>query len=619
VTHVGSLLQEDIESMCALFLSFKLLINGNIQKTNYCKDIHKVKMTLILNWLIFIALFIKCLSIQGEIFYVSNFGAYPNDNIDDSHGIQLAVNTAISSGLNSTVIFGSGTYNLSSTINVTNAINLTITGQGMDQTLLVGNNPLFIFFAEYCNGLTIRSFSIDFDPFPFTAGYITHVNDTYLDVQIQPPHRTDVNRQVHSIFRYDPIAMRAAFGSQAYQIFQSSPTNVSTSLVSPGVLRIPIRTRYQFIQGDPIVAIYDLPYNAISVKYTTDVTIQSITVYASWLMGLLTFRATRLNVIDYHAKPRDGHWLSTNSDCMHFTDAREYIYLSNSKCHLTGDDGLNVHRVYLLVAEVVNSSALILKAISWIEPVNIGEEIRLEFTSDKQPFTAHESGIVASSSILNSTDSRLFIFTTPVNVSVGDWAYVADRSILTVRNFTVLNNRGRGALLETRNVDIRNSVFNRTSAPAIFFQPSLFWREGPAAENVTLANNLYINCNEGISQEKGIITFLPDPIQMTPVVNDIRIESSTFYFGNYSQGIIQGNNANNVYLSGNYIATNSSAPLISICNSRNITASNNTFVDTQSKIDQYYTFDTTNPCQMNLSSLIDLPPSAFNSSFPPPV
>ena len=51
----------------------------------------------------------------------------------------------------------------------------------------------------------------------------------------------------------------------------------------------------------------------------------------------------------------------------------------------------------------------------------------------------------------------------------------------------------------------------------------------------------------------------------------------------------------------------------------NITASNNTVVDIQSKIDQYYTFDESNPCQMNLSSLIDLPPSAFNSSFPPPV
>ncbi len=125
---------------------------------------------------------------------------------------------------------------------------------------------------------------------------------------------------MHSIFRYDPIEKKPAFGSKAYQIFQTPPTNVGTSLVSPGVLRIPIRTRYQFVQGDPIVAIYFPSDHTIELKYTSDVTIQSITMYDSWMMGLLTFRVTRLNVIDYHTEPRDGHWLSTNSDCMHFID-----------------------------------------------------------------------------------------------------------------------------------------------------------------------------------------------------------------------------------------------------------------------------------------------------------
>jgi hypothetical protein len=42
-------------------------------------------------------------------------------------------------------------------------------------------------------------------------------------------------------------------------------------------------------------------------------------------------------------------------------------------------------------------------------------------------------------------------------------------------------------------------------------------------------------------------------------------------------------------------------------------------VNSGGKIDTYYTFDGSVPCAMNLSSLIDLPASAFNSSFPPPV
>ena len=147
----------------------------------------------------------------------------------------------------------------------------------------------------------------------------------------------------------------------------------------------------------------------------------------------------------------------------------------------------------------------------------------------------------------------------------------------------------------------------------------MYWHEGPEARNVSLINNIFIENNEGLTQEKGIITILPDPPQLIPVFNDFRIESSTFYFGTYSQGLLQSDNVNNLFITGNYIATNSSTPIISICNSRNLTAANNCVANNQTKIDQYYTFDSSSPCSMNLSSLIDLPPSAFNSSFPPPV
>jgi hypothetical protein len=139
------------------------------------------------------------------------------------------------------------------------------------------------------------------------------------------------------------------------------------------------------------------------------------------------------------------------------------------------------------------------------------------------------------------------------------------------------------------------------------------------SRNISLIENLYIENNEGIAQEKGLITILPDPIQLIPVFNDLRIESSTFYFGNYSQGLLQSDNTHNLFISGNYIATNSSIPLISICNSQNVSAENNCVVNKGTKIDQYYTFDKSNLCSMNLSSFINLPSSAFNSSFPPPV
>ncbi|UJR32635.1 hypothetical protein I4U23_020095 [Adineta vaga] len=577
-----------------------------------------MKIMYVEGWFILFLILIECLTIRGKTFFVSNFGASPNDNIDDAKNIQLAVNTAINYGSGSILIFESGTYNLSSTIQISNATNLTILGQGMDETLLLGTARIFIFFAQYCYGIKISSLSIDYDPYPFTAGYVINATNIYLDIQVQTPHRADINRRVIGLIRYDPMEMRPAFGSQTYNFYQVPPNNVNTSLISPNILRIPIASLTNFHQGDAIVAVYDISTHAIYIHDSTDVSIQSINVHSAWGMVLVTNRVRRLTIFDYHVTPNNERWLSANSDCMHLISNREYITLTDSKCQMQGDDGLNVLTPYVSVANIINSSALILQAFNWTDPLLIEDGTQLEFSSSKRPFTAYETGTIVSSSFYTST-SQLFTFSSSINASIGDFVCVADVASLTIRNFTVEHNRARGILLETRNIDIRQSIFNKTSGPALLFQPSLYWYEGLPSRNVTLAENLYIHCNEGIGQQQGFITILPDPIQLVSVIDDIRVESSTFYFGSLSQGLIQSNNANNVYITGNYIATNSSQPLILICNSRNITASNNTVVNIQTKLDQYYRYDTTNPCQMNLSTLIDLPPSAFNSTFPPPI
>lgn len=88
--------------------------------------------------------------IEGKLFFASDYGAYSDDNIDDTYGIQMAVNEAIKHGFRSQVIFGAGIYNLSSKIAIDGANNLTVTGQGMDKTTLLGSNPVEIFSIYKC-------------------------------------------------------------------------------------------------------------------------------------------------------------------------------------------------------------------------------------------------------------------------------------------------------------------------------------------------------------------------------------------------------------------------------------------------------------------------------------
>jgi hypothetical protein len=411
--------------------------------------------------------------------------------------------------------------------------------------------------------------------------------------------------------------MRVAFGPNTYAVYQTPPTNVNTTLVSENVLRMPLAVPSNFIVGDAVVAHFINPNDTIFVYGTVDFTIQSITMYTSWAMGLFTMKIRRFNIIDFHIVPRNGRWLSSPSDCIHVVSSREYVNVIDSTCQATGDDGLNVFRPFIAIVEVVSPTTIVVKTGGTTDPyIQVGEHI--EFTSKTQPFTVYATGMVVASAPVGS-DVRILIFNISINASIGDWICNVDLPLLTIRNFTVHSNRARGIVLETRNIDVRNSVFNRTSAPAIIIQPSLNYYEGPEARNVTLSHNLFINCNEGIGQQQGIIALVPDPIQLVPVINDIIIESSSFYYRNYSEHLLESFNVNNLVFRDNYIATNLTTPIVQLCNARNITASNNTVVNIHGKLEQYYGFEGRHGCQLNLTSLIDLPPSAFNSSFPPPV
>jgi len=570
-----------------------------------------------------IIVLIECLLLIGiesrqEIF-VSSYGVYPDDGIDDTNGIQLAINESIRSGLRTDIIFGYGIYDLSSTITIENANNLTISGQGIDKTWLIGHDAIGIFVILYSEQIELKMFSIDFDVLPFTGGYVVNVEEKYLDVEIVSPHKVDVDRQVFAILRYDPIEMRPAFGSRTYEIYQHPSVNDSkTTNVSESVLRVPLLKPTEFETGDAIVVRYVATHNCLDAQFVVDLRVESVRMYTCWCMGFLNLGVRRVTIKDYHLIPREGRWMSSIVDCIHFSDARDWISISDSQCQSMGDDGVNVHAVYFLILEIVNSTTMIIETVTGSGPLDLGVGTHLEFSRHDQPFTAYANGTIAFIHF-HSANTRIVTMTNSIDMNLRDFVCVSDTPSLTITNLTVSHNRARGILLETRNIHVQQSIFNRTSGPAVLIQPSLFWYEGPNARNITLSQNVYLHNNEGIAQEKGVISILPFPIQNQTIINDILIQSSTFILGNSTRQFLQSNNANNLLIRDNYLTLTNTSTIISICNSRNLSATNNSVETNQVQIRSFFEFDQNQPCSFNLTSLIDLPNSAFNSSFPPPV
>ncbi len=123
-------------------------------------------------------------------------------------------------------------------------------------------------------------------------------------------------------------------------------------------MHIPLSRAAKFLVGDPVIARYAFSNHSIYAQDSTDLIIQSITIYTSWFMGIITTRIKRLNIINFHVRPRDGRWISIIVACLHLTDNRENISIIDSECQFMGD----IHSSYFNISQVINSIALIIQS-----------------------------------------------------------------------------------------------------------------------------------------------------------------------------------------------------------------------------------------------------------------
>ncbi|MBZ2196279.1 right-handed parallel beta-helix repeat-containing protein [Occultella gossypii] len=132
-------------------------------------------------------------SAHPDAIHVRDFGAVPDDGIDDTVAIRTALAAAIASGRPTTVLFDSGTYQLTpdpdggASLPITGAVGLTLVGavgaDGRPTTRLVGGLPLANdiapatqFTLTDCQGLTMKNFVLDYSPRATSSGEVVSVD-----------------------------------------------------------------------------------------------------------------------------------------------------------------------------------------------------------------------------------------------------------------------------------------------------------------------------------------------------------------------------------------------------------------------------------------------------------
>ena len=570
----------------------------------------------------FVLILIHCpLLLTQSVFNPSTYGAYPDDGVDDTTSLQSAIDAAIRSGPGATVQLLPGTYDLNATLQVHNCHSFTFNGSSPSSTLLLLHAATGALAYSQCSNLTFSHFSIDFAPlyWSFTAGFISNVSTTSpysLDVAVTAPHLPLAGVSASAIFVYDPVNMRPASGPSTYEIFQSVPT--LSTIVAPGVVRFALQSRGAWKVGQPVVVRYVGGPHVISGEDVLGLRMQSMVVYTSWDMSHASNRVHNLRVVDYHVRRGEGRWLSTWADCLHFADHREAMEIVDSSCEGMGDDGLNVHSYFFNATQLLNATTVVVSLTkAWEDTLSVGVGTSMAFAHAATPFVAYGSYQVAALREYSST-SFVYTFTAPVlGVEVGDIVYVNNPLSLLLSNFTVKNNRARGVLLELHNVTIDRCLFQHTSGPALLFQPSFFWGEAEPGANATVRETVFDGCNEGIAQQEGVISILPDPVQVMGVIDDITVERSTFLQGPYSQGLLQSYNGKRVTLRNNWVGNvSASGAAIYVCNSEGLTVQRNR-VWNGTRVG--WALDGGGVCKGSLSTGLNFTADAFNATFGPVV
>ena len=122
---------------------------------------------------------------------------------------------------------------------------------------------------------------------------------------------------------------------------------------------------------------------------------------------------------------------------------------------------------------------------------------------------------------------------------------------------TVWGQLARGVLVKTRGVEIKDNTFRGCTGTAIHVGAESGWKEGSHAKDVTIADNVIVNCGLGAGTQfgaSGIAVVIDAPeTDNTFLHENIRIYGNTI-IGNGSNGCgIAIRNARHVELAGNHI------------------------------------------------------------------
>ncbi|TAD86376.1 MAG: hypothetical protein EAY75_08635 [Bacteroidetes bacterium] len=296
---------------------------------------------------------------------VRTYGAIPDDGIDDTQPIRNAINAAIASNTPQIVLFESGRYDLITAgasniyVRILNANNIILRGAtigNQPSTRLVRFNsgvenavlPMLL-QIRFSKNIDIENLVFDNDPYYYTAGIVTAKTGNNVTVDILPGHPMNIVKP-YIMGVYDKLSER----NKTLRVTWDTglPTWAPVSGGSGRLMRLDFKALADTVAvGDHVFwfqgnhgGLQCVTGKSENVNFKNVITHNS-TGFVYHFVDNKDITLTKVKI-----EPPGNRVAVSPRDGIHIAHCRGFILLDSVVVRNTpGDDGLNVHGLYLSV------------------------------------------------------------------------------------------------------------------------------------------------------------------------------------------------------------------------------------------------------------------------------
>lgn len=471
--------------------------------------------------LFFFSLICVC-SCADEKINLADYGIVPDTGKDMTVRLQEVFGELSGSGHGIELDFAPGRYDfypdsvLMSKDDQTVLLNIV----GKKNIVLDGNGAEFIFHGRiapfYLNGsesIHFKNITIDWEV-PYNAqATVLQVTDDYVDLQIDTEtypfsivedkfvfegeyHPMPVCECYANLFdgRTHDIVYRTRDMALGRELFTAPK-----EMLDENTVRVHYHSPYKAEPGT-ILLFHLATYlsNGFWVEDCEDFSLENMTFYHTLSCALYAIRTHDIGLknVKIISNEEKGRVFSTIADATHYIGCTGTILYDGCEFSGSGDDGMNIHGMYMPVSEIVDDNTVRIVPTSRDAGVRKGEKIWVVDTLSMQRMTEFD---VCDMKRIAGTRDYLIVFDEDISgfIKAGDILENASANpSLIVRNCRFLKkNRARSILVTTpEKVLIENNYFN-TSGAAILIEGDIrLWYESGGIKDVTVRNNVFENC-----------------------------------------------------------------------------------------------------------------------------